>query len=344
VVKTVRTSGGDYTTFASAVAGEVGDLVTLTRNLTIDCQTGADTTAVNITGFVTNATYFLTVKGNAGYTLSVSNNTAVTVNSNFTVIDGMNISLSSMSANYQRCVYFAGAASGNIHELKNCILKGFASATYRSRIVECSSSRTVEISNCVMYGATGAQASLANACLCNTADTVYLYDCTIYGAYNSLYLTGGTTVCKGNIFAPSNIVGTGTLTGSNYNATTKAVCTGGANDRVNQTFTFTDATNGNFLLTSGDTGARTFGVDLSADANYPVSKDITGYTRTYPTDIGAYQIQSGTTYGAELYRYESGVWTKYKAYEYIGSAFTATGVETYEYISGAWKLVDTTGL
>jgi hypothetical protein len=66
------------------------------------------------------------------------------------------------------------------------------------------------------------------------------------------------------------------------------------NLRQSQTFTFVDAANGNFDLAATDAGARTYGVDLSADALLAVSVDITGTTRGAVVDIGAHQVTTSS--------------------------------------------------
>lgn len=76
---------------------------------------------------------------------------------------------------------------------------------------------------------------------------------------------------------------TGGYTGSgNASSDTTAP---GTSPRTSQTFTFVSATD--YHLAAGDTGARTFGVDLSADATFDFDDDIDKDTRTVSWDIGA---------------------------------------------------------
>ena len=62
----------------------------------------------------------------------------------------------------------------------------------------------------------------------------------------------------------------------------------GSNNRINQTFSFVDAAMKDFHLAATDTGALTYGTDLSADPNYPFSTDIDGEARPHGAswDIG----------------------------------------------------------
>jgi len=61
-------------------------------------------------------------------------------------------------------------------------------------------------------------------------------------------------------------------------------------NRINQTFTFVDAANDDYHLDSADAGAKGFGTDLSADADYPFDWDVDGDTRGTTWDIGFDQI------------------------------------------------------
>jgi len=67
----------------------------------------------------------------------------------------------------------------------------------------------------------------------------------------------------------------------------------GTGTRVNQTFSFIDPVNGNFHLSSSDTGAKNYGTDLSTDFNLSFSTDIDGETRTGYWDIGADETSGG---------------------------------------------------
>jgi len=53
----------------------------------------------------------------------------------------------------------------------------------------------------------------------------------------------------------------------------------GTGDRNSQTFSFTDASNGDFHLTASDTGARGYGTNLYNDSVYAFQTDIDGDDR-----------------------------------------------------------------
>jgi hypothetical protein len=68
---------------------------------------------------------------------------------------------------------------------------------------------------------------------------------------------------------------------------------GAGTGRTSQTFTFEDAAGGDYRLTSGDAGARTFGADLSADSDSPFATDYAQNSRGSTWDIGAHQVTAG---------------------------------------------------
>ena len=75
-----------------------------------------------------------------------------------------------------------------------------------------------------------------------------------------------------------------------YNATSNSTLgddVTGTGNRVSQTFSFLTA--GDYHLASGDTGAKGFGTDLSADAIYPFNYDIENAIRNGTWDIGCSQ-------------------------------------------------------
>ena len=125
--------------------------------------------------------------------------------------------------------------------------------------------------------------------------------------YNNTFISCGigirydnatAALVKNNIFEGCTTDLTGTYAaGADANATDNAslnyTVTGGGNtgDRLSQTFTFASATD--FAITGADAGARTFGLDLTADASYPFADDIDGNVRGATWDIGAFQVTAG---------------------------------------------------
>jgi hypothetical protein len=124
-----------------------------------------------------------------------------------------------------------------------------------------------------------------------------VYNCTAVGGIYSGYR------CGGGIFGNNLVVGSAGLVmdnggnGSNivtYCATENgtAGAYGGVGNRINQTFTFVDAANGDYHLALSDTGARGYG---TAGLPCPLTTDIDGEPRAGAWDIGADQTPPANT-------------------------------------------------
>lgn len=85
-------------------------------------------------------------------------------------------------------------------------------------------------------------------------------------------------------------VSTGT-TGHSNNASDDGSA-GGTNARINQTFSFFNAVEGDYRLKTSDAGAKDFGLSDPLSGVY--SDDITGYTRSGSWDIGAWETRTAT--------------------------------------------------
>ena len=70
------------------------------------------------------------------------------------------------------------------------------------------------------------------------------------------------------------------LTNSKNNASEDSSASGFTNGRGSQTFSFVASGSDNWHLTDTDAGARTYGVDLSADGSFAFDDDIDGDTRS----------------------------------------------------------------
>lgn len=117
-----------------------------------------------------------------------------------------------------------------------------------------------------------------------SAGTCYFYNCNSLNNGGDGFIDGGATagICK-NCLSDGNgnedFDSGGTFTGSTNNASGDATAPG-TSPRINQTFTFVAAGSNDYHLTSSDTGAHTFGADLSADGVFAFDDDIDGETRT----------------------------------------------------------------
>ena len=308
VTKTVKASGGDYTSLATWEAGEQGDLVSLDEIHEAACSNFVDTTACTISGSTTDATRYMRVYaadnhnglyGTSSYRLESSGNGGVlSVQDGFARIQGLLVGITGDDNNHTGIM----AATGDSPWIDRCIVKYKAAThTYGSSSHGINGgvdrSTNLFVSNCLViwkYGATKTGNSAIQT-ENHTAGKTYLYNCTVAGdGFNVSFKDGyGDIVAKNCLSYNGGTDFSGVFdASSDYNASSDTTAPG-THSRVSQTFTFVDAATDDYHLASGDAGAKGFGTDLSADAHLAFSDDIDGDTRAAPWDIGMDQTAIG---------------------------------------------------
>lgn len=309
---TVKPSGGDYTSLAAAVAGESKNLVTLDRQLTIECYAMEDTTAVvfDRTVWTTDATRYILVtvpasERHAGvysaskYRLVVSNANAIQIHHGvFITIEWLQVYLAAGASN--RVIYLGGSSNSasNITIRSNIIRSN--SAQNNQGAIHASntgnSSTNVYIYNNLIYGGTN---TWAWGIWTDIAGTYYIWNNTIADYYGGLNLNNnGKFLAKNNLLSVTTTAARGYANyeaGTGYNATDRssmgyAVSGGATGDRVSQTFTFVGAGAGDWHLTETDTGARNAGIADPGAGTF--GYDIDGEPRYGLWDIGADEYPS----------------------------------------------------
>jgi hypothetical protein len=217
------------------------------------------------------------------------------------ILDGLQIYLTGLNANYQLPLSITNASVGNPQVVKNCLIRNANQSVFRERgtYISIGINRQVYFYNNIIYNTTTTVAHTAsNALYLSATDATCVfkfYKNVLSGGYNSIFYTTGLTqiTAKNNIICnAANALFTNTPTWSadtGYNATDKATGLSTAlTERHGQTFTFNDSVNGNFSLNVNDTGAKSFGVTLAADTP-AVTTDRINVNLVTPFDIGAYQ-------------------------------------------------------
>lgn len=308
--RTVKSSGGDYTSLSAWEAGENADLVTLDEIRVAECYAMSDTAQVTIDGWTTSATQYIKVTTPAAerhtgkwdstkYRLErsdVLNAGVLYIVEDNVRIEGVQVYNTSTAGFANACVI---QSSGNVYMSHSIFRATNSGANGRNYAVNVRCNNGY-IWNCVAWGArsndglsVGFRDNLA-------AGAAYVYNCTAYDCSVGFHEgdNGFDFVVKNCLAASCTVAfqaGWNWPSACNYNATDNASTTTpggssnppGANSRASQTFTFVDAANGDFHLASTDAGAKDFGTDLSADANLAFSDDIDGQTRSGSWDIGA---------------------------------------------------------
>ncbi|MFA6048103.1 MAG: hypothetical protein WCV59_00120 [Parcubacteria group bacterium] len=301
--------------------------------LNIPCyyDSGADTTAVTISGYATAAPNYIKVytsnnttsEANASqrhsgkwnsdkYSIDLQpSDTAngIDIETGHTEINGLQIYMHG-SAWSQSGVYF----NANYAKILNSIIRGNSSG----------SSHGISSRN----STNGDYSIIANNILYNHAYNVYidglygvLYNNTASGCATNCYIvsSGYSEIARNNIANPG-VSGDGFYTNSNFSSgstnntsSDNTVPTGVSGDIagniINATFNFIDSANGDFhLANNNNASAINLGVDLLGDAYYAFSTDIDGQTRTPGKwDIGAdennnvtIEIKSNVNFGKNV--------------------------------------------
>lgn len=312
---TVKPSGGDYTTLSAAEAGEQGDMVSLDRRLDIECHPVNDTTPVNVSGWTTDATRYIRIyaaQNHLGvwttgvYNLTGSSSAAVLmISTNYVRLEGLQVDCAYTGASAAQNIDYNAITGAGVGYVERCLIRRSAAATggthFGFRLSD--TDWTIYVSNCIAWwegtNLTGSRGiGTANAGVLRT------YNCTVVDFDSGLARsTSATHVAKNCLLKPVTNAFTGVPSaGTDYNASSLATGTGGANDRTSQTFTFVNAGARDYHLASTDAGAKGFGADLSGDGSYPISVDVDNVTRTGTWDIGADQTATAVPVIMNQYR------------------------------------------
>ncbi len=310
--------GGDYTSIQAALTAQAAirsNLVGTDEVLEIACYAGLDTTPVAVSGFTTDATHYIRIycpagEGHTGkydttkFRVQVSEARAFTIGSATTKhvrIEQMQAQVSASVSGNADCYFVSSAitAPSDIRR-KNCIAKAVFTGTgaggaFRSSSTAADDTTIVEsYLNCVaidflnenvgtMFGWNSNAHSLSRE---------YIYNCTAircntgFRDRSNIRIKNCAAISCTNGFLPTS----GPHAASTNNASTLNSDARGTNPKDKRAVLLVDPLNDDFRLHRSDSttaGLKDQGVDLSADADFPFSDDISGTTRVAPWCIGA---------------------------------------------------------
>lgn len=332
-------AGTDYTSLSAAEAAEQRNLVTADEIAVFECRSTSGTADTNcpatFAGWTTDSTRYVQIQSSGANkhsgAWSTSKYRLVLSQTGF----GPTIALSASDADIRVVGLQVSAANGyggigyailitntggQSARVYNCIIKttdSHASGTRYACLCN-NSSATPQTSyvynNLIVLEASGAGSTIALQA--SSGGSIQ----TIYAENNTIIQTGGATTTKGleqsvngAIIARNNLVynfgNTNTYVGtfsqgSNYNTTDSTDSMGiGSNNRISQTFTFTNSGAGDYSLASGDTGAKDRGSNLSEIAS-GFTDDIIGTARPgSAVDCGCFEYASASIgYGGIIQR------------------------------------------
>jgi len=261
----------------------------------------ADTTAVTIDGWTTDATRYIKIyttaearhngKWDEGkYRLIITGAHGIYINEGNVRIDGLQVSVTP-SSYYDGIVFQSTGTSNNDFRVSNNIIKAINSAANWPAGIELwdSGSGTFRAWNNIIYDFNYGTVNFGIVMADNAGGyTGYVYNNTIHNCIKGLFRDAGTLVAINNIVKGSGDTNAyvGTFSDSDYNATDGTdTDDGGAHSRTSQTFNFADEANDDFHLAPADTGARDYGTSNPGSGLF--SNDIDRQNRSVPWDIGA---------------------------------------------------------
>jgi hypothetical protein len=134
---------------------------------------------------------------------------------------------------------------------------------------------------------------------------------TVVNCFNGIVGPTGTsyTEAKENLVSgsPSEDFHGNFVSAQTYYNTSEDGTATGTGSRVNQTVTYANEGGLDFRLSSSDTSALGFGLDLSGDVLYPLVLDVSRATRATPFNIGADDVTAAAGAGQPAARRKGGV-------------------------------------
>lgn len=302
ITKTIKPSGGDYTSLSAAEAGEQRDLVAADEIAVLECYSMQDTTAVVIAGWTTDATRYIKVYtlsserhdgkwDTSAYRLTLSNddNEIFIISEDYVRVEGFQ-SYNSSTTNPGN-IYYSG---GGELQVSYSILRGSVNSGSRHLLhLDPATNSAVKIWNNIFYDG-------------NNAGIFFNFDNAgqIFIIYNNTIVdcTGEGILIKHNVgdvslYLKNNICQGNTTDYDITTFTTRSYLTNISEDTTSpnasyrsKVVTFENEGSDDFHLGAGDTEAKDNGTDLSGDGQLAFSDDIDGDTRSGSWDIGADEL------------------------------------------------------
>jgi hypothetical protein len=309
IYKTVKPSGGDYTTLQAAITAQAQDLVANDSYLDIEIDgdwSGTDNSAAGISGYTTDATHYINIyttsaaRHHGVYSTSYyrivyptdNGSSGIWINNNYVRITGIQINMSSASNTYGSEGIHVGVDPSSGIVLDKLIIKvnkgGAAiAAGYDGSITLKNSVLMTDRASGEVLRSYGSLDKIYNvvAIATNASNTTSVFNSLGYNV--DIYNSYGHTAGSGNVYS-SNI--------SKYN--TASSDTSGSTGLQSIAYStssgayFTNVTPGSENFTIGSSSALK-GVGWNLYGIF--TDDIAGTTRTYPWDIGVFHVSSEDT-------------------------------------------------
>ena len=323
--RTVKASGGDYTSLSAWEAGEQGDLPTLDEIRQAECYAMVDTTAVTIDGWTTDATRYIRIyaalgceagapyRSSGAYSLEMTNQPGIiSIGENYVRIERIQLKVTSTGSGSVRCINtLAASISAAVGEIQiiGCTLVGVLSSTSTTqsscifRTISGGAIKYIAANN-VFYDFTSSAAAqgvcLETAMANGITGEMHFLNNTMYNCFRGVHSASGTNApsnvrLKNNGFDSNGVAsadGYLAVTGtwhpdSDYNASDLADDAPGPYARNSVSPAFVNESARDLHLLPTDTAWKDRGTNLASDSGFAFNDDFDGRVRLDWWDIGA---------------------------------------------------------
>lgn len=288
VIKTVKPSGGDYTSLANWEAGRQADLTSASPEFA-ECYSMEDTTGFKIDGWTTTADNYIHIYGAASDKTSsntgkwstaryrlVASGYVINITEEFVRISNIQISVGTIAAGiYVSC----GGSNGGWYISGNVIKTHSDGPTHGINVVNVGTG--MNIWNNIVYNFTGAA---SYGIYDNVSSSANYLNNTVYNCTTGYWIQYGSPVVKNNLAQDCGTCFSTDGLGSASNNCSDDNTQPGTSGR-NGEVAFADEENADFHLDASDTVALDYGVSDPGSGLF--STDIDGQTRSGTWDIGA---------------------------------------------------------
>lgn len=305
ITKTIKASGGDYTSLASFEANEQADLTITDEIKRAECYNFEDTTPVSFSGWVTDSQRFIVCFANDFhrgkwntdvYRLKASalNEGALILKENYMIIDGLQIDDDASGVGTHNGIFLNTQNINNDIRIFNTITRFTGNGTGTGRGIRASSTNTkLKIWNSLVYDFqnrginTLGNVDIWNSVIYNNGDfgivrsggTINIKNCAVFNHTDDISVTVGN---KDHI-ASDDGDGTNSVQPTNWNDV------------------FIDIANRDFHLKNSDTDLISAGIDDPSSGLF--NRDIDGDKFVSPWNIGVDETKTKIISDYELINY-----------------------------------------
>lgn len=286
-IKTVKSSGGDYSSLSAWEAGQQ-KVIAAGDTEQAECYAFQDTTIVTIDGWTTVATGYIRIYTptaerhngtlGTGYRLvaNAAFNRVLRINEDFVRLEGIAIRHSTTAFNgSENAIFNSNSGSTRDIRIEKCLITGGIQSIN-------SSGGVLKVANCFIF--TGGPTAFVSS-FGPSAPNDAIYNCTAVAATNGITSSGGTCLVK-NCYVSAASGTEFSSSGQTRTTCAHASSASWSNSTASiayDTTNFTNVTAGSedlHLVSGASATLKTGGTDLSADATFPFSDDIDGDTRS----------------------------------------------------------------